>query len=245
MTDIYQNIANDFKEEETLHQDNSNLIIGNNYASQVQDEEVPNIYQGFIDQDKKLRDLKIKQNLQAVMQRDPNRVGEAFRLAEEIGLPPGFHLDSDKAIELMKRKKQADHMRSLNLSRYSPVLYKQLTDPKFAALAYDNLENLQGLEKLFHDFAEIPENMLQGWEKGRLQTRRGHIGVELQWAKNPSQETLDELKEIDARLAELEADGTGPFEEGFAIFGQDSKTLPHAFAKGGAGAVIGGTAGSW
>ena len=59
MTDIYQNIANDFKEEETLHQDNSNLIIGNNYASQVQDEEVPNIYQGFIDQDKKLRDLKI------------------------------------------------------------------------------------------------------------------------------------------------------------------------------------------
>ena len=245
MTDIYQNIANDFKEEETLHQDNSNLIIGNNYASQVQDEEVPNIYQGFIDQDKKLRDLKIKQNLQAVMQKDPNRVGEAFRLAEEIGLPPGFHLDSDKAIELMKRKKQADHMRSLNLSRYSPVLYKQLTDPKFAALAYDNLENLQGLEKLFHDFTEIPENMLQGWEKGRLQTRRGHIGVELQWAKNPSQETLDELKEIDDRLAELEADGTGPFEEGFAIFGQYSKTLPHAFAKGGAGAVIGGAAGSW
>ena len=37
MTDIYQNISNDFKEEETLHQDNSNLIIGNNYASQVQD----------------------------------------------------------------------------------------------------------------------------------------------------------------------------------------------------------------
>ncbi len=243
MTNIYDNIAKDFKEEESLDEDNSNLIVGNNYASGIQNG--PNLYQSFIDQDKKLADLKVKQNLQAVMARDPNRVGEALRLADELGLPQSLSLDSDKAIELMKRKKQEDYLNSLNLARYSPVLHKQLTDPKFAALAYDNIDNLQGLEKLFHDFTEIPENMMQGWEKGRLQTRRGHIGVELQWSANPDQETLDELGEIDARLKELEADGTGPFEEGFAIFGQYSKTLPHAFAKGGAGAVVGGALGSW
>ena len=242
MTNIYDNIAKDFKEEESLNEDNSNLIVGNNYASGIQNG--PNLYQSFIDQDKKLADLKVKQNLQAVMARDPNRVGEALRLADELGLPQSLSLDSDKAIELMKRKKQEDYLNSLNLARYSPVLHKQLTDPKFAALAYDNIDNLQGLEKLFHDFTEIPENMMQGWEKGRLQTRRGHIGVELQWSANPDQETLDELGEIDARLAELEADGTGPFEEGFAIFGQYSKTLPHAFAKGGAGAVVGAVAGA-
>ena len=245
MTDNYENILKDIKEEnESFSEDNNNLIIGNDFASGV-DTSPTDLYRSFIHQDRKLKDLKVKQNLQAVMARDPNRVGEAMRLADELGLPQNLHLDSDQAIELMKRKKQADYLRSLQLAKYSPVLHKKLTDPKFAALAYDNIDNLQGLEKLFHDFTEIPENMMQGWEKGRLQTRRGHIGVELQWSANPDQETLDELGEIDARLAELEADGTGPFEEGFAIFGQYSKTLPHAFAKGGAGAVVGGALGSW
>ena len=244
MTNIYRNLVKDLEEEDgNFPEDNSNLIIGNDFASGVENRPT-NLYRSFIHQDRKLQDLKVKQNLQAVMARDPDRVGEALRLADELGLPQNLDLDSDQAIELMKRKKQEEYFKSLQLAKYSPVLHRQLTDPKFAALAYDNIDNLQGLEKLFHDFTSIPENMMQGWEKGRLQTRRGHIGVQLQWG-DPDQETLDELAEIDARLKELEADGTGPFEEGFAIFGQYSKTLPHAFAKGGVGAAAGAALGSW
>ena len=244
MSDILQQILDNEKREEGINDGNRDLIIGNDFASQVQDDSGPDILQHILDKETELRDLKIKQNLQAVVNRDPDRVGEAMELAKELGLPQGFHLTSNEAIQLMKEKQQRDYFAKLNLAKNSPILYKKLTDPKFAALAYDNLENLEGLEKLFHDFAEIPENVAQGWEKGRLQHRRGWIGVQLQWG-DPDQETLDELKEIDARLAEIEEDGTGPFEEGFAIFGQYSKTLPHAFAKGGAGAVVGGAAGAW
>ncbi len=244
MTDIYQQIYDNKKREESVNDGNSDLIIGNDFASQIQNYSGPDVYRNIYDRRQALRDLKIKQNLQAVVDRDPDRVGEAMELANELGLPQAFHLTSDYAIKLMKEKQQREYFAKLNLAKNSPILYKQLTDPKFAALAYDNLENLEGLEKLFHDFAEIPENVAQGWEKGRLQHRRGWIGVQLQWG-DPDQETLDELKEIDDRLAELEADGTGPFEEGFSIFGQYSKTLPHAFAKGGAGAVVGGAAGAW
>ena len=93
----------------------NNLILVDKFESKVQEVTAPDVLQFIIDQDRKFRDLKVKQFLQAVMKRDPGRVGEAFRLAEEIGLPPGFHLDSDKAIELMKR-----HIK-LNKSGYSSV----------------------------------------------------------------------------------------------------------------------------
>ena len=87
MTDSYRNIIKDLKEENGgFTEDNSNLIIGNDFASGV-DTSSTNLYRSFIHQDRKLQDLKVKQNLQAVMARDPNRVGEAMRLADELGLP--------------------------------------------------------------------------------------------------------------------------------------------------------------
>ena len=46
-------------------------------------------------------------------------------------------------------------LKRLETAQYSPVLYKQLTDPTFAALAYDNIDNLEGLEKLFNDLIII------------------------------------------------------------------------------------------
>ncbi len=74
-----------------------------------------NIYQNIFDQVTKHRDLKVKKYLQAVMARDPKRVNEGLRLANELGLPQYLDLDSDQAIKLMIKHIQ------LNKWKYSSV----------------------------------------------------------------------------------------------------------------------------
>ena len=196
--------------------------------------------------DEESRKNIVKANLQAVMKKDPEMVGEGLRLAEEIGLNKSFALDSDEAIKLMRERNRQKRLEDLELAKQSPVLHLKLTDPTFAAIAYDNISDLQGLEKIFDDFKSIPENVSQGWEKGRLNVRRGKIGTMKLYGN--TDENLDtELAEINNRLEEIEKDGTGIFEEGFSIVGQYSQTLPDALqtglytgaASGVAGAVTG------
>ena len=86
----------------------NSLIYGNKVESKVEEYTGSNIYERIADQKIKYRDLKVKQYLQdfmAVSSRD-----EASRLAKEIGLPEGFRLDSDLAIELMVRHIQLNKM---------------------------------------------------------------------------------------------------------------------------------------
>ena len=96
---------------------NSNdlFFIGKNFELKVEEVTASDIYQHIIDHDRKHRDLKVKKYLQAVMARDPDRVGEGLRLANELGLPQYLDLDSDQAIELMIKHIQ------LNKWKYSSV----------------------------------------------------------------------------------------------------------------------------
>ena len=240
MTNIYAQ----YLEENTLEKAPSQNI-GKDVSTSENKTPGFNVYEEFFKEEERSINNQVKRSLQLVMEKDPDMVGEGLHLANELGLDRNFALDSDEAIKLMREKKKRDRIESFELAKYSPILHRQLTDPTFAALAYDNIDNLQGLEKLFDDFKSVPENISQGWAKGRLQTRRGHIGAQkMLWGN--TDEALDfELAEINERLEAFEADGTGIFEEGFAIFGQYSKSLPQAFAKGGAGWVTGAAVGSW
>ena len=240
MTNIYDQIAENEKEEKDILELAPSQNIGSSYAADY------NPYDEITRRREQTTNNLVKANLQAVMKKDPEMVGEGLRLAEEIGLDKSFALDSDEAIKLMREKNKADRLQSLELAKYSPILHRKLTDPTFAAIAYDNISDLQGLEKLFDDFKSIPENVAQGWEKGRLNVRRGKIGTMKLYGN--TDENLDfELADINKRLEEIEKDGTGIFEEGFSIIGQYSKTLPDALeiglytgaASGVAGAVTG------
>ena len=239
MTDIYDQ----YLQENTLEKAPSQNLGKDVFTSE---NETPgfNVHDEFFKEEETSVNNQVKRSLQLVMEKDPDMVGEGLHLANELGLDRNFALDSDEAIKLMREKKKRDRIESFELAKYSPILHRQLTDPTFAALAYDNIDNLQGLEKLFDDFKSIPENISQGWAKGRLQVKRGHLGVE-KWLCKTDEKLDFKLAEIDERLNAFEADGTGIFEEGFAIFGQYSKSLPKAFAAGGAGWVTGAAVGSW
>ena len=56
-------------------------------------------------------------------------------------------------------------MESYELSLYDPVLRRQLTDKNFAAIAHDNVDDLQGIAYVFNGIKKMPENIAQGWEK--------------------------------------------------------------------------------
>ena len=94
---------------------NDLILFDKNFELKVEEVTGSNVYEYLINKDIKLRDLKVKEYLQAVMARDPYRVGEALRLADELGLPQNLDLDSDKAIELMIKHIQ------LNKWKYSSV----------------------------------------------------------------------------------------------------------------------------
>jgi len=236
------------KEDDELQNENIlNLAPSQNIDKEneikIDDTDV-NPYAKFHEQDEQNMRNQVKANLQLVIDKDPDKVGEASRLADELGLPKEFALNSDQAVTLMIEKQRRDRLEELEFARdNSPVLYKQLTDPTFAALANDNLANLEGLERLFKSTGKIPENIGQGWAKGRLQVRRGRIGTKAQFGLADEEDFL-QIAEIDKRLEEYARDGTGIFEEGFAIFGQYSKTLPYAVAGGTTGAITGGLIGA-
>ena len=184
-----------------------------------------------------------RQTLNSVLEKDPDMVGEGLQLAKELNLPKEFALNSEEAIKLLAEKNRKEKILSYELAKKSPILMKQLTDPTFAALAYDNINDLEGLEYAFDAIKKAPENIAQGWEKGRLNVRRGKIG-NLKKSGKGTEELNAELAEINQRLEELNSDGSGILEEGFAIFGQYSKTLPTALEGGSVGAVIGAGAGA-
>ena len=236
MTSIYDQFRKEDKEKNVLE-----LAPSQN----IKEDKTPafNQYDEFRKQDREAVKNQVKANLQLVMDKDPDMVGEGLKLAEELNLPKEFALNSNEAVSLMMEKNRKDKLKRLQTAQYSPVLYKQLSDPTFAALAYDNIDNLEGLEKLFNDFKNIPENASQGWEKGRLNVRRGRIGI-LKKGGNTDPELDIELANINNRLQELEADGTGMFEEAGSIFGQYSKTLPEALEYGLATGAAAGVAGA-
>ncbi len=185
----------------------------------------------------------LKRTLTSVLEKDPDMVGEGLKLAEELNLPKDFALDSEEAIRLLAEKNKKERILSFAYAEKSPVLMRQLTDPTFAALAYDNIDELEGLEYAFDAIKKAPDNILQGWEKGRLNVRRGKIG-NLKKSGKGNEELNTELAEINQRLEELNSDGSGILEEGFAIFGQYSKTLPTALEGGSVGAALGFGAGA-
>ena len=73
-----------------------------------------------------------------------------------IGLAVAKKLHSmNKIVVLTGRRKEK--LLSYELAKKSPILMRQLTDPTFAALAYDNINDLEGLEYAFDAIKKAPE----------------------------------------------------------------------------------------
>ena len=189
------------------------------------------------DEEEERRNM-IRANMRLVMEKDPDKVGKAQQMALDLELPEGVALDSDTAINALIKKQQIKRARAYERSLYDPVLRRQLTDKNFAAIAHDNVENLNAISYVFSGIKNLPENVSQGFEKGRLQTRIGKIGNLKKSGKG--NEALDlELAKLNERVEQLQSDGSGFWEEASTVVGQMSKTVKTGLEGGSAGAAIG------
>ena len=205
-----------------------------------------NPFDDIFEQENKEREEKLRQILHTVSTLDPDKTGEAQKLAERLNLPPGVSLNSDETINILKERNKRQNINSLDLAATNPILMRHLTDPNFAAIAQDNVERLGLIEGAFTGIVDFPENISQGWEKGRLSAEQGKLGFQkaLNVELGVSNEAIDKrIEEIGVRLEELESDGSGMWENTFTIGGQWSKTMQEAVKYGVAGGATGGTLG--
>ena len=201
-----------------------------------------NPFDDVFEQENQERKEKLKQILNTVSTLDPDKTGEAQKLAERLNLPPGVALNSDDTIKILQERDKRQNINQMDLAASNPILMRHLTDPDFAAIAQDNVEQLGLIEGTFTGIQNFPENAAQGWEKGRLLTEMGKLGYQKKIGQ--SNEIIDaRLEEINTRMQELEDDGSGMWENASEILGQWSATMPEAVKYGTAGAGTGGALG--
>ena len=196
---------------------------------------------------KKEQEKLLRQTLINVSKLDPERTGQAQKLAERLNLPPNIALDSEETFRILKERNKEKDIYEMDMAQTNPILMRHLTDPDFAAIAQDNVEKLGLIESAFNSVRDLPENVSQGFETGRAQAEIGKLGS-IRAINNDlgkSNEAINKrIEELNLRVAELQGDGTGMWENTGTIVGQWSRTLQEGIKYGAAAAPIGASFGT-
>ncbi len=182
----------------------------------------PNPFNRVVGRRAQARDQVLALNFDQAVAADPNLAGEAQRLGIQTGLDPVLVEGKIDQIRQLLRKQNLE--RSLNAG-VDPILHRQLMDPAFARIAYDDLDNLGFLE-----------GITKGWESGALIAERGFLGEKLRRGRATPGE-LERLKFVNGRLKQLPAASDGIFMASSRLLGQMSRTLPRVIGAG----ISGGT----
>jgi hypothetical protein len=171
---------------------NSNLIkyedLGNNDDNNnFNNENSDSLFREYAKYKQDKQWNNIRQTLKAVSEIEGDKAGEIQRFKEQFNLPEDFDLkDDDETFEYIKKRKREEYILNQNFARINPVLAKQLEDPKFAALAHDNIEHLQEYYTTTRALTAIPrfvknelKGLPQGIHKGWLSNERGLLGYQL------------------------------------------------------------------
>ena len=219
--------------------------VGNNqflesYGSNENNYVDDNPFDTYFKVQEKRKEEVLKQVLSLAQKKDPNRIGKAQILAKELGIPPDMALDSEGVLEILEERKKQQEIQNLNardLALVNPLLAKQLRDPNFAAIAYDNIPRLQKTESILGYFKKLGQNYYEGDARGTIAREMGEIGWRLKHngvpfistekgfgtlddgsEYIPTQQDLDDLEELrrmEERLREYDSNGVGLIE-GFA-----------------------------
>ena len=171
-----------------------------------------------IDNKQRLAQQQIKSQLEFASRADPDQEAEVSALSKELKLPP---------ITVRNKLHEARRIRTMigvdikELMAKSPILARQLKDPEFARLSYDDINEMGTLEGIVND-AKI------GWKAGQLQDELGQLHYQQKWG---SEEHQARIKQIDDELQSLYGSG-GVIENASKITGQMSQSFPKAIETG-------------
>lgn len=178
----------------------------------------------FVERLKLREDAALLQTFQSAIQLDPDLAGETQRIAKELNVSPEV-VQAD--LGWAKRLLAANEVRRNVLAQVDPTLRQQMSDPDFAAIAWDDLNNISTFDRITGNF-----------KAGRLEVERGKIGHKMM-SGYATDRDRQRLAEIDYLLHETLPSGDSWIGGPFRLFGQMTKTLPKAFALG---SVAAGTA---
>ena len=208
-----------------------------------------NVFDRYYEAEAKQRDKELRILLNSAAQNDPDGTGEAQRLAKELNLPDGMVINSDETLDYLKERARQQDIEARKLAMVNPVLARQLRDPNFAAIAYDNIPRLASNENIFQSIASVPEDAWQGIRKGVLSREMGFIaqrfknnnvqfkdletGFDLNYV--PTEQDIkdyERLKQISETINNFDSDGVGLIEGASYFVGQFGSSIPEAALTG-------------
>lgn len=125
--------------------------INNQFNAIQQQDDSQQMDAFFAEQDRKNSEW-VRRNLGLAAMNDPDREAEIDRLTKATGMSREL-ISAD--IEQVRRMATLQSLNAEALSSRSPVLARQLRDPAFAALAYDDLDPLSNLEAIAQPFRSL------------------------------------------------------------------------------------------
>jgi hypothetical protein len=171
---------------------------------------------------------------------NPDEAAAAQRLGYETGVGADI---ASRNMKTLQERAAVDRIGQLDLMRADPILAKMLSDQNFAAIALDDVDNLQSTGTMLDSVMGVKNEFLLGRERGYATTALGKTGGKMlqdSWLGKPLLET--DRAEARRQTAEMEKlRGSGGFAESFgALEGQMESGLPGQIEMAGVGAVAGG-----
>lgn len=164
--------------------------------------------------------------------------------AQRLGYETGVGADiAARNMKALQERVAVDRIGQLDLIRADPVLAKMLSDQNFAAIAHDDIDNLQSTGTMLDSVMGVKNEFLLGRERGYATTALGKTGGKMlqdSWLGKPLLEA--DRAEARRQTAEMEKmRGSGGFAESFgALEGQMESGVPQQAEMAGVGAVAGG-----
>jgi len=121
------------------------LRLAQERAQQTQgQDEQDNPYLPLAREQQLLQQNRARTVIEAALKDDPDLAAERLRLSQTSGLPLPV---IERNLEELRVKERARAIDLVRLAEESPVLYRQLVDPTFAATSVDDLDTLKNLER--------------------------------------------------------------------------------------------------
>jgi hypothetical protein len=216
-----------------------------------------NAYDALLDQQDQQQNQQLMQSIAQNAGKDANLEGEAQRLGFKTGI--GADIAKNNMAEVRRRAAVID-AQNRQLTETSPILARQLSDPSFAAIAHDQLDNLSTHEKIWSwlktqspisfqaidgivPSVSINPDIPNQWEAGQLQHEAGLLGFKA-GTGGASADDWTRINEIKQRLSQL-----GPQKSFLGgatqMAGQMKDMGIGALGAGAVGGLIAGGATAW
>ena len=178
--------------------------------------------------------------------------------AQQLGSATGVGADvASRNIEEVRRQQQLDQIRLKDLARTSPALAAHLSDPSFAAVAHDDVQNLMDSEKMW-DGVRMPTGnpvsdvlptsfwakVASGFESARIQSE--DEGLMRMAKQDPAKydQAFAQWQANQQKVQELPFQAGGFIAGTVNVLGQQAYGAPRVMKSALVGATIGGTAGA-